>query len=152
MLVLCDTLMIAFCLENGMQISPIFANTLCPCMKFYLQNISLLYEKPFNYSTNGHYNVIVTSPMLFIFDSNNTGLVQIVLEEVYNLSVHLVDELHQNITNVMFIASCREHYSPHVVLIYRITDGQIQITVNLRKLASYNSQLIYIIKSVKCCK
>ena len=118
---------ITFVNNTALIKNTIFANTLRPCMKFYLQNISFLYEKPFNYSTNNHYNLIATSPMLFMFDSNNTGLVQIVPGEVYNLSVYLVDELHQNITNVMFIASCREHHSPHVVPIYRITNGPIQI-------------------------
>ena len=108
--------------------STIFANTLRPCMKLYLQNISFLYEKPFYYSTDNHYNLIATSPMLFKFGSNNTRPVNIAPGEVYNLSVYLVDELHQNITNVMFIASCREHYSPHVVPLYRITDGPIQMT------------------------
>ncbi|XP_065905260.1 uncharacterized protein [Dysidea avara] len=118
---------ITFVNNSAVINNTIFANTLRPCMKFYLQNISFLYEKPFYYSTSDHYNLIVTSPMLFKFDSNNTGLVNIVPGEIHNLNVYLVDELHQNISNVMFIASCREHYSPHVVPIYRITDGPIQI-------------------------
>ena len=118
---------IIFVNNSAISNNTIFANTLRPCMRFYLQNISFLYEKPFNYSTSDHYNLIATSPMLFKFVSDNSGLVHIVPGEVYNLGVYLVDELHQNITNVMFIATCREPHSPHVVSIYRVTNGPVQI-------------------------
>ena len=121
------TASVIFVNNSAITNNAIFANTLHPCMKFYLQNISFLYEKPFNYSTSDHYNLIATSPMLFKFVSDNSGLVHIVPGEVYNLGVYLVDELHQNITNVMFIAACREPHSPHVVPIYRVTNGPVQI-------------------------
>ena len=47
--------------------------------------------------------------------------------KVYDLQVHLIDELCQNITDVMFTASCMERISPYVLPLYTITNGLIQI-------------------------
>ena len=107
----------------------IFANTLRPCLKSHVEDTCtdvFLYKKPFYYHPNTSH-LIMTSPLLFNFSNSKETSIDIVPGEVYDLQVHLVDELCQNITHVMFIASCVELASPHVLPLYRFTNGPIQI-------------------------
>ena len=107
----------------------IFANTLRPCLKTYVEDTCtdvFLYKKPFYYHPNTSHQ-IMTSPLLFNFYNSTETSFDIIPGEVYDLQVHLVDELCQNITHVMFIASCVELVSPYVLPLYRFTNGSIQI-------------------------
>ena len=105
----------------------IFANTLHPCLKSYINDTHtklFLYEKPFYYQPNASH-LIMTSPSNF---SKNKGIsFDIIPGEVYDLQIHLVDELYQVITNVIFIASCVGPHSPYVLPLYSFTNGSIQI-------------------------
>ena len=108
----------------------IFANTLRPCLKSYVEDTActnvFLYKHPFYYYPNVSH-LIMTSPLLFI---NSNSSIYIIPGEVYDLRVQLIDELCQSITHVMFIANCvnsMEHISPYVLSLYKFTNGLIQI-------------------------
>ena len=116
----------------------IFANTLQPCLKSYVQHTCdniFLYNKPFYYHPNNtnKSSLIMTSPVSFNFSEKDTSF-DIIPGEVYNLQVHLRDELCQDVANVIFIASCVDLLSPYamplspfVMSLYRFTNGSIQI-------------------------
>ena len=113
----------------GTSYNAIFASTLRPCLNFYVEKTCehiFLYDPPFYYQPFLP-NCIATSPLLFTFDSTNASTLYVVPGEVYDLRVHLVDELCQNISGVMFIASCADAISPYVLPLYSFTNGSIQI-------------------------
>ena len=125
--------------NTALQINnAIFANTLQPCLKSYVEHTCdeiFLYKKPFYYhpnNTNMSF-LIMTSPISFNFSIKDT-LFDIIPGEVYNLKVHLGDELCQDVADVIFIANCVDpdspyalSFSPVVSPLYRFTNGSIQI-------------------------
>ena len=136
----------------------IFANTLRPCLKSYVKEPCtdvFLYKKPFYYHPNTS-QLIMTSPSNFL-KSKDTSF-DMIPGKVYDLQVHLVDELCQNITDVMFIASCVEPWSPYVVLLYSFTNGLIQIAgkpketcqLQLKTDSDYQATKILTIKLLDC--
>ena len=111
---------------GGISYNAIFATTLRPCFNFYVEKPCehiFLYDPPFYYQPLLPKR-IATFPLLF---STNVTTYYVVPGEVYDLRVYLVDELCQNITDVMFIASCAEVISPYVMPLYSFTNGLIQI-------------------------
>ena len=115
----------------GQVNNTIFANTLQPCLKFYVEHTctkTFLYQKPFYYHPNTTSHLIMTSPLSFNFSSDNKDFsLDVIPGEVYDLQVSLVDELCQNVTETTFIANCMEAVSPYVSPLYRFTNGSIQI-------------------------
>ena len=75
----------------------IFANTLQPCLKFYVEHTftkTFLYQKPFYYHPNTTYYLKMTSPLSFNFSSNNKDVsFDVIPGEVYDLQVSLIDKL-----------------------------------------------------------
>lgn len=137
----------------------IFANTLHPCLKSYVEDPCtdvFLYKKPFYYQPNTPY-IIMTSPLLFNF-SNRVTSFYIIPGEVYNLQVHLVDELCQDIRDVMFIANCLEPSSPYVLPVYKFTNGSLKIAgkpsetcqLQLKSNADYQATKILNITLLDC--
>ena len=105
----------------------IFANTLRPCLKSYVEDTCtdvFLYKKPFYYHPKTS-QLIMTSPSNIL--KSKDASFDMIPGKVYDLQVHLIDELCQNITDVMFTASCMERISPYVLPLYTITNGLIQI-------------------------
>ena len=110
----------------GQSDNVIFASTLQPCLKVYTIGSNIFdLEQFYRYPTSS-YNAIATSPAMFKFLSTS-GEFYIVPGEVSNLPVYLVDELGQNVTTAIFVASCNESPSPYVLPLYQITNGTIQI-------------------------
>ena len=107
----------------------IFANTLRPCLKFYVENTCstnmFLYKRPFYYHPNASSYQIMTSP--FNFSNSEDTSFDLIPGEVYDLKINIVDELCQNITGIIFAANCMEPISPYVLPLYRFTNRSIQI-------------------------
>ena len=107
----------------------IFANTLRPCLKFFVENMCttniFLFKKPFYYYPNASSYQIMTSP--FNFSNSEHTSFDIIPGEVYDLQLNIVDELCQNITGITFTANCMEPVSPFVLPLHRFTTGSIQI-------------------------
>ena len=116
----------------------LFANTLNPCNN----NIQLFKEligvdisirrhmsiSPMNSNANNiATNQMSTSPEKFEFYSNRSGSIEAPPGKLFELPMHLVDELGQNVSATMFIASCIGSSSAKVLSPYEVTDGPIQI-------------------------
>ncbi|XP_065888956.1 uncharacterized protein [Dysidea avara] len=111
--------------NNGTNTNTLFTSTLQPCMKvFGLKGPELFVGKPFYYYPPATTNTIATSPEKFSYTYDHYYIVP---GEVYNLPVRLIDELNQNITAAIFIATCNESPTPYVVAPYHFTNGSIQI-------------------------
>jgi len=110
----------------GQNDNVIFASTLQPCMKVYHIESSLFdLEQFFHYPTSS-YNTIATSPAMFKFKDTSHKF-SIVPGELSYLPVYMIDELGQNVTTAVFLASCDEYPSPYVLPPYQFTNGAIQI-------------------------
>ena len=113
--------------NNNGSMNTMFASTLQPCIKVLgLESTELFISKPFNYIPPITVNTITTSPEKFIYTHDSYGIVP---GEIYDLQVQLLDELDQNISAAIFIATCNEPQTgtPHVVAPYHFTNGLIQI-------------------------
>ena len=111
--------------SNGGNTNTIFASTLQPCIKvFGLKGTELFVDEPFDYIPPATVNTIATSPERFTYSQTNFSIVP---GEVYNLPVKLLDELGQNVSTAIFIATCNESPTPYVVAPYHFTNGSIQI-------------------------
>ena len=109
----------------GKSNNTIFASTLRPCSKVYTAKITLLYEDPFHHHSQITDSVISTLPASFKFEESR--LFDVVPGEIFNLPVQLIDELGQDFSSAMFIATCNGPPSPYVVSPYQFTNGSIQI-------------------------
>ena len=70
---------------------------------------------------------VSTSPRKFHFYTNYSDSIEVPPGKMFNLPVYLVDELGQNVSATMFIASCIGSSSTKVLSPYQVTDGPIQI-------------------------
>ena len=111
----------------GKSNNTIFASTLRPCLKVYTAGITLLYEDPFHHHSHITDSIVSTLPDTFEFLSQESRLFDVVPGEIFNLPVQLIDELGQNVSSAMFIATCNGPPSPYVVPPYQFTNGSIQI-------------------------
>ena len=110
----------------GNSSNSIFASTLKPCVKAYNVGIKSL----FNYFSPSNSSIdISTSPAKFNLPYSNSNECTVVPGEILNIPVQLVDELDQNISSVMFIATCvgAPSGSPHVLSTYHFTNGSVKI-------------------------
>jgi len=111
--------------SNVTDTNTLFASTLQPCMKvFGLKGPELFVGEPFYYHPAITTNTIATSPERFSCTQKSFNIVP---GEVYDLPVHLIDELNQNVSATIFIATCNEFPTPYVVTPYHFTNGSIQI-------------------------
>ena len=118
----------------GNNSNTIFASTLKPCEKAYNVEVKSLFNSsswPFHYSSslNDSINIISTSPAKFILSYPSYTMYTTVPGETFNIPVQLVDELGQNISSVMFIATCVgvSSGSPHILSTYHFTNGSVKI-------------------------
>ncbi|XP_065888988.1 uncharacterized protein [Dysidea avara] len=91
---------------------------------FGLNETELFAGRSFYHYPPINVNTIATSPEKFSSIQRNFGIVP---GEVYNLPVQLIDELNQNVSKAIFIATCNESPTPYVVAPYHFTNGSIQI-------------------------
>ena len=111
--------------SNSGNTNTIFASTLQPCIRvFALKGTEVFVDKPFDYIPPATVNTIATSPERFNYAQNSF---KIVPGEVYNLPVQLLDELNQNVSAAIFIATCNGSPTPYVVAPYHFTNGSIKI-------------------------
>ena len=117
----------------------IFASTLQPCVRAYLNGTELFDNKPFYHYPNDSETKISTLPTTFEFSNKSSKICNIVSDEAFDLICNIVpgeifdipvilkDELEEKVDSIMLIASCTEPQSPNVLLPYQTTNGTIQI-------------------------
>ena len=111
----------------GESNNTIFASTLRPCSKVYTARNNLLYEDPFHHHSHITDSIISTLPATFKFLNQGSKIFDVVPGEIFNLPVKLIDELGQDFSSAMFIATCSGPPTPYVVPPYQFTNGSIQI-------------------------
>ena len=112
--------------SGGNNSDTIFVNTLNPCVDSTRVRTNFLYNDPFYYDSYTTDSVISTSPAIFKFLNPEGSILTAIPGEIFDLPVQLIDELGQNVSSAIFIATC-ESSSPHVVPPYHFTNGSIQI-------------------------
>ena len=111
----------------GESNNTIFASTLRPCSKVYTARNNLLYEDPFHHHSHITDSIISTLPATFKFLNQGSRIFDVVPGEIFNLPVKLIDELGQDFSSAVFIATCSGPPTPHVVPPYKFTNGSIKI-------------------------
>ena len=111
----------------GESNNTIFASTLRPCSKVYTPRNNLLYEDPFHHHSHITNSVISTLPATFKFLNQGSRIFDVVPGEIFNLPVKLIDELGQDFSSAVFIATCSGLPTPYVVPPYQFTNGSIKI-------------------------
>ena len=113
----------------GYSNNAIFADTLRPCAKAYNTGIKLLFSDPwpFHFVSPLNGSIISTSPAAFKLLYPKDNIFTVVPGEICKIPVQLIDELDQNVSSAMFIATCNGPPSPYVSPTYHFTNGSIEI-------------------------
>jgi len=110
----------------GENNNTIFVTTIQPCIKAYTENMiaSLVMHGQIQYPNTSQI-MIATAPAKFIIA--NSTILSITPGEIFDLNLHLFDELNQSVMAVNLIATCNESPSPYVMSPYHFTNGTMQI-------------------------
>ena len=107
--------------------STIFVGTLHPCDKEYVNAVYFFRHAPFSYSPPNNIPIATLPSKIHVL--NDTLSVPPGIS--FKLPVYLTDELNQNVTDFVFIVSCKsgtqDYHGPNVLPIYQYTNSLVQI-------------------------